>query len=78
MALNHRASCTNDYIFTVIVNFNTERTHVAQNAHNFVIGGWCNRKTNINIKYDCSNSDQIVQVGARNTNKPKSRVILLL
>ena len=58
----------------MIVNFNTERTHVAQNGHNFVIGGWCNRKTDINIEYDCSNSNQVVQVGACNTNEPKTMV----
>ena len=39
-----------------------------------MIGGWCNEKTDINIEYDCSNSNQVVQVGARNTNKPKTMV----
>ena len=39
-----------------------------------MISGWCNRKTDIDIEYDCSNSNQIVKVGACKTNKPKTKV----
>ena len=39
-----------------------------------MIGGWYNGKADINIEYDCSNSNQVIQVGACNTNEPKAMV----
>ena len=36
-----------------------------------MISGWCDRKTDVNVEYDCSKSNEIVQVWACKTDEPK-------